>query len=100
MYDIKIKNARIRGRKDGLFDIGIRGRSIVAIDNNLSETGTQEIDAEGRLVTESFVNGHLHLCKVYTLERAGQRALEEYQQNGMSNALDSIKSASDFKDTI
>ena len=97
MYDIKIKNARIRGRKDGLFDIGIRGRSIVAIDNNLSETGTQEIDAEGRLVTESFVNGHLHLCKVYTLERAGQRALEEYQQNGMSNALDSIKSASDFK---
>lgn len=35
MYDIKIKNARIRGRKDGLFDVGIRGRSIVAIDNNL-----------------------------------------------------------------
>lgn len=97
MYDIKIKNARIRGRKDGLFDIGIRGKSIGAIDNNLPESGTQEIDAEGRLVTESFVNGHLHLCKVYTLEKAGQRALEEYQQNGMSNALDSIKSASDFK---
>lgn len=47
MYDIKIKNARIRGRKDGLFDVRIRGRSIVAIDNNLSETETQEIDAEG-----------------------------------------------------
>ena len=26
MYDIKIKNARIRGRKDGLFDIRVRGK--------------------------------------------------------------------------
>ena len=31
MYDIKIKNARIRGWKDGLFDVGIRGKSIIAI---------------------------------------------------------------------
>ena len=100
MYDIKIKNARIRGRKDGLFDIGIRGRSIVAIDNNLSETGTQEIDAEGRLVTESFVNGHLHLCKVYTLERAGQRALEEYQQNGNEQCAGFHQKRFGFQNTI
>ena len=37
----------------------------------------QIIDAKGKLVTESFVNGHLHLCKVYTLEMAGQDALKE-----------------------
>ena len=97
MYDIKIKNARLRGRGSELFEIGMQGSSIAAIEHELPGGGTQEIDADGHLVTESFVYGHLHLCKVYTLERAGQKALEEYQQNGMSNALDSIRSASEFK---
>ncbi len=55
------------------------------------------VDAKGNLVSESFVNGHLHLCKVYTLEKAGQKALQEYQQGGMGNALDSIQSAFEFK---
>ena len=57
----------------------------------------QVIDAKGNLVTESFVNGHLHLCKVYTLEMAGQAALKEYNDNNMGGAMTSIERAADFK---
>lgn len=35
-------------------------------------------------MTESFVNGHLHLDKVFTLEMAGQEALGEYHTGGMA----------------
>ena len=89
MYDLKITNARLRGRGDERFTIGIEDKRIAAIAPALDQPSAQQLDAGGNLVTESFVNGHLHLCKVYTLERAGQKALEEYQQDGMSHpALD------------
>ena len=97
MYDLKITNARLRGRGDERFTIGIEDKRIAAIAPALDQPSAQQLDAGGNLVTESFVNGHLHLCKVYTLERAGQKALEEYQQDGMSHALDSIRSAAAFK---
>ena len=38
-------------------------------------TGGTEVDAAGGLVTESFANGHMHLDKVYTLDRIGDAAL-------------------------
>ena len=97
MYDLKITNARLRGHGDERFTIGIEDKHIAAIAPALDQPSAQQLDAGGNLVTESFVNGHLHLCKVYTLERAGQKALEEYQQDGMSHALDSIRSAAAFK---
>ena len=97
MYDLKITNARLRGHGDERFTIGIEDKRIAAIAPALDQPSAQQLDAGGNLVTESFVNGHLHLCKVYTLERAGQKALEEYQQDGMSHALDSIRSAAAFK---
>ena len=56
---------------------------IADIGESLPENAKKIIDAKGNLVTESFVNGHLHLCKVYTLEKAGQKALQEYQQGGI-----------------
>ena len=36
---------------------------------------TAAIDAAGNLVTESFVNPHLHLDKVFTLRDLGDAAL-------------------------
>ena len=48
------------------------------------------IDAEGRLVTPSFVNAHLHLDKVYTLPMAGDAALASYTSDDMGAAMRSI----------
>ena len=96
MYDLKIINAKTRNNEN-LVSIGIKKDKIADISDILPEDAKEIVDAKGNLVTESFVNGHLHLCKVYTLEKAGQKALQEYQQGGMGNALDSIQSASEFK---
>ncbi|MFW5786296.1 MAG: amidohydrolase family protein [bacterium] len=59
------------------------------------EGGT--IDAKGNLVTEPFVNGHLHLDKVYTLERLGGEALKAYQSSGMGGAMTAIELAAAVK---
>jgi cytosine deaminase len=60
-FDLMIKNARTRF-SDGLLDIGIRDGIVHSMGANLSPQARASIDVEGRLVTESFVNGHLHLC--------------------------------------
>jgi cytosine deaminase len=44
----------------------IRDGTIQAIKKG-SLSGHTEIDADDNLVTESFVDPHLHLCKVYTM---------------------------------
>jgi cytosine deaminase len=56
-----------------------------------------EIEAAGGLLTPSFVNGHLHLDKVFTLRAAGDAALQAYTSGAMSGALDSIALASAVK---
>lgn len=96
-YDILIVNAKTRRYGDGLMMIGINGGKIAAIDEKLEQSANQVIDAKGNLVTESFVNGHLHLCKVFTLEMAGQAALGEYHEGGMGGAMTAIERAADFK---
>ena len=63
-FDILIKNARTRFSKEKLLDVGIKDGRIVKIGENLNETGNRLIDAAGKLETESFVIGHLNLCKV------------------------------------
>lgn len=96
-YDILIVNAKTRRYGDGLMMIGIKDGKIAAIDEKLEQDAVQMIDAKGNLVTESFVNGHLHLCKVFTLEMAGQAALGEYHEGGMGGAMTAIERAADFK---
>ena len=78
MYDILIENAKTRKTGKEQVSIGILDGKIAAIGKDLAKEAKQVIDAKGGLVTESFVNGHLHLCKVFTLEMAGQAALGEY----------------------
>ena len=78
-------------------EIGIREGKIADIGTGLSADAAQTIDAKDGLVTESFVNGHLHLDKVFTLEMAGQAALGEYHSGGMGGAMTAIERAADFK---
>ncbi len=95
-FDVILRNARTRTRPE-LTDIAISGGKIAAIEPNLPQDAARVIDAHGGLVTESFVNGHLHLDKVYTLQMAGQAALKEYNGQGMGGAMTSIERAADFK---
>ncbi len=97
-YDILIRRARLRGRPDRLFDIGISDGRIAAIGENLDGSGASEIDARGNLVTESFVNSHLHLCKVWTLPMMEEAALADYHAAGMGKAMTAIELASVVKD--
>jgi len=96
--DILIKNARTRFSKGELIDLCIKEGKIIKISRNIKEKAEKEIDAGGKLVTESFVNGHLHLCKVYTLSMVGEEALSAYQGEAMGKAMSAIELASRVKE--
>jgi len=65
-FDILIKRAGLRGQPGNLREIGIADGRITALAEHVKGDAESMIDAQGNLVTESFVNPHLHLCKVYT----------------------------------
>jgi cytosine/creatinine deaminase len=95
-FDIVIRRARMRGRP-ALANIGIRNGTIVTLEAGVDQHGAVELDAEGNLVTESFVNPHLHLDKVFTLDRAGQDTLVAYHGAGMGEAMAAIERAARVK---
>jgi cytosine deaminase len=95
--DILIRNARLRGQEK-LCDIAVAEGLIASIGAATAVKGRSEIDAHGNLVTPSFVNPHLHLCKVWTLPMMSEEALNAYQGDGMSQALSAIDLASKIKE--
>ena len=76
--DHVIRNASLRGR-DGLWQIGIEKGRIAAIATELP-AGAEETDAKGRLVTESFVDCHIHLDKCHTGSRLAPADTEMLQE--------------------
>jgi cytosine deaminase len=94
-HDLVLADATLRGRP-GRWQVGVDEGRIVTVTRDVV-TGREEIDAAGGLVTESFVNGHLHLDKVHTLDRAGDAALTAYTGGGMGSALHAIELASAVK---
>ncbi|HEX6235153.1 MAG TPA: amidohydrolase family protein [Jiangellaceae bacterium] len=95
-FDLVIGDAVLRNRP-GRHSIGITGGRIAAIEAG-SLRGRREVDADGNLVTESFVNAHLHLCKVYTLNRVGDAALAAYTGGSMGAAMTAIELAATVKE--
>lgn len=98
--DLLIQRARLRGQGDGLFDITVKRSRIASILPAMAgpaAAGTV-IDAAGGLVTESFVNPHLHLCKVYTLARMDEAALRDYHGQQMGKAMTAIELAAVVKE--
>lgn len=95
-YDILIRRARLRGHPN-LVDIAITNGRIAGIEERISARAATEIDAQGNLVTPSFVNPHLHLCKVYTLERLSDTALQAYHSSDMGAAMRAIEEAARVK---
>ncbi len=94
-HQLVLQDASLRGRP-GRWQIAIDDGHVVAITTEPLQ-GETEIDAAGGLVTESFVNGHMHLDKVYTLDRIGDAALTAYTSGDMGSALHSIELASSVK---
>ena len=83
--DLVIRSATIAGYP-GLQDIGIDGGVIAAITDHIEGRGTEEIQADGHLVSPGFVDTHLHLDKCLVLDRYdwGER---EYQATSRLTAV-------------
>jgi len=96
-FDIVVRRARLRGGSKALQDIAVAGGRIAAIGERLEGIVTDEIDARGGLATESFVNPHLHLCKVYTLFMTDDEAARAYHGAGMRQAMSAIELAARVK---
>jgi cytosine deaminase len=94
-HSLVIRNARLRGSEDTV-DIAIDGERITSVAKTVGR-GQQEIDAKGGLVTESFVDPHLHLCKTRTFRQIGSDALGHYQEGGMGKAMTAIEMAAAIK---
>ncbi len=101
---MRITRARLRGYDvTELYDIAITADGTIEsitespVVREDSPAGEETIDADGGLVTESFVNGHLHLDKVYTLAMLGDEALSQYHAAGMGGAMTAIELASAVK---
>ena len=87
--DVLVRNARLLDGR--VVTIGIvDGLYVSVTEDDVEVSAGLAIDADGRLVTPSFVNAHLHLDKVYTLPMAGEAALASYTSDGMGEAMRSI----------
>jgi cytosine deaminase len=96
-YDLIIRNATLRGESKTT-DIAIAGGNIAKIAPKIAGGTGKEIDAHGNLVTESYVNTHLHLCKVYTLMMMDEAALKDYHGADMGKAMTAIELAAKIKE--
>jgi cytosine deaminase len=99
-YDILIKRAKLRSQPGKLFEIGISKGKISSLAEKVSGDATVVLDAGENLVTESFVNAHLHTCKVYTLEMMDDEAIKAYHgsEKSMGAAMTAIELAMRVKE--
>lgn len=96
--DVLIRRARLRRDPETIVDIGIADGRITRIEERIEDRARKEIDARENLVTESFVNPHLHLDKVYTLQLLDEQALKAYHGESMRDALSAVELASRVKE--
>jgi cytosine/creatinine deaminase len=68
-----IRGARLQGRP-GQWDIGIQDDRIAVVAEGLEDKAVEELDAAGRLVAPTYVNGHVHLdkCNLGDIMRANE----------------------------
>src|ERR1700737_128732 len=66
MMDLIFRRANLPDGRSRI-DIGIEDDRIVAVEPQLQATANEEIDAEGRLLSPPFVNGHFHMDATLSL---------------------------------
>jgi cytosine/creatinine deaminase len=94
--DLLVKNARLPGR-GVISDLAISDGVITEIAPHIEVDAGTAVDARGNLVTPSYVNPHLHLCKVWTLPMMSGAAIGAYHAKGMSEAAKAIDLAAVVK---
>ena len=94
--DLIVRNARLRTGK--VCDIAISGGRVEQIGEKIGGSSSNEVDAQGNLVTETLVIAHLHLDKVMTGSIAEEAALRQYQESSMAGAMSAIEMASKVKE--
>lgn len=99
-HDLVIRHARLRGQADETSDIAVHDGRVVELAGRIEGSAAREIDAAGGLVTESFVNTHLHLCKVWSLAKMDEAALKDYHGDGMGKAMTAIERAREVKRSL
>jgi cytosine deaminase len=97
-YEILLRNCQLRDKPESLYDIAIAVGCIQEIGEQIKGAADIELDAQGSLTTESFINAHLHLCKVYTLEMMDEEAMTDYHGVDMGKAMTAIELAARVKD--
>lgn len=97
-FDLIVRNCTLRGTPAGAVDVAVKEGKIAAIGPKIAGSAAEELDAAGNLVTESFVNTHLHLCKVYTLMMMDEAALKDYHGADMGKAMTAIELAARIKE--
>lgn len=94
--DLVIRNARLRSGR--ICEIAIAKGRVEEVSEKVRGSSEREIDAQGKLVTDSFVNAHLHLDKVMTGSIAEEATLHQYQESSMAGAMSAIEIASKVKE--
>lgn len=95
---LAVTGARLRdGRVVDVHCAGGRVTALPPAGEQPLPAGATVIAADGGLVTEPFVDAHLHLDKVRTLPLIGDAALRAYTADGMSDSAHSIDLASAVK---
>jgi cytosine deaminase len=64
--DLIFRRANLPDGRTGI-DIGIEGDRIVAVEPQLQATASEEIEAEGRLLSPPFVDAHFHMDATLSL---------------------------------
>jgi cytosine deaminase len=93
-YDLVVRDARLRDGR--VVDLGIDDGRIAALADHALD-GAHVLVADGRLVTESFVDAHLHLDKAFSLPRVGDAASAAYTAGSMGGAMTAIELAREVK---
>ncbi|HEX9532196.1 MAG TPA: amidohydrolase family protein [bacterium] len=96
-HDLVVQGVRLRRHPDGVVNVGVREGRIAAISPEPLQ-GRKELEGDGNLLTGSFVDAHLHLCKVYTLPMIGDQAVRRYTAGGKGEAMMAIELASSLKE--
>lgn len=77
MYDLLIKKAKLENENE-LKDIGILNGKIAEIGTDIPENmGKETILANGRLVTNGFVDSHMHFDKTMSMGEVETKTLDE-----------------------
>lgn len=98
MPSLTLTQVRLLDSLDQLHDLTLDGSKIIGITPAQPETSLKNtLNAEGCIALPAFTNPHLHLCKVFTLDRMNEKAMQAYHQKNMVEAAQAIDLAAVVK---